>query len=168
MYRIRYYDQVIHPDHFQGKGALGWSIRVLNAIRWWIETLVQRLVLRHLAQDAALPKQRMAELRRVFDLDVAAERLERQQTSPLLERLETPKIPNVSRSERYADGRHKTALDVSVAVENDMPVRPTRLDRLIQSYGAPGREKHYGRGRRFTLADEDAFEALDEPETDHG
>lgn len=161
MFRVRYYDDVIHPDHF--RGWLGFWIRVLNTIRWRLETLVQRLVLRYMAKTTNLPKERHAELSKVFDLDVAAERLEKQRTSPLFERLEPPSTTPITRSERYVDGRQKSALDVAATVDKDLPVRPRRIDNMIAIYGGPGRDRHYGRGRQFQLG-EDAFEPLEVPE----
>lgn len=161
MFRIRYYSDVIHPDHFAGKGLLGAAIRALNWIRWKTETFVQRLVLRALSRDGALPKSRVEVLRKVFDMDVAAEKLEKERTSPLLEKAERPPSPPPTRSERYADGRQKSAVDVAVNVDKDLPVRPKRIDDMIKRYGAPGREKSYGRGRSFNLTG-DSFEPLEE------
>jgi hypothetical protein len=156
---VRYYDKIIHPDHFQG--FLGFWIRVLNSVRWRMEVLVQRLVLRYLAKEGALPKERRADMKRVFDLDVQAERLEKERTSPKTQKVEEPAFPPITRSERYADGRQTSAIDVAVAVENDFPVRPKRLNNLIASYGAPGREKHYAKGRMYTSGDPDGdFEPL--------
>lgn len=161
MFRIRYYSDVIHPDHFAGKGLLGFAIRTLNWLRWRIEVQVQRLVLRSLAKDGALPAKRQEALQRAFDLDAAEERLEKDRTSPLTEGVERPPSPPPTRSERYADGRQGSAIDVAVTVDQDLPVRPKRIDDMIARYGSNGREKHYGKGRTFNLGN-DLFEALDE------
>ncbi len=161
MYRLRYYDQVIHPDHFTGFS--GWWIRVLNLVRWRLETVVQRLAMGYFAKHGGVPKTRQREMKKVFDLDVAAERLEKEQTSPLVQKIEQPASPPITRSERYADGSQRSAIDVAVAVEEDLPLRPKKIDNLIASYGGPGRERHYARGRRYTTGDpEGDFEPLED------
>jgi len=163
MYRIRYYDQVIHPDHFRGS-ALGWLIRALNSVRWWLETRVQLLVMRYLAKSGDLPRERLFEFRKVFDLDVEAERLEMKRTSPLVQGLEEPPAPPTTRSARYRRGSQVSALAEAHAVENgqEQPVRPRRLDNMIASYGAPGRERQYVHGRRYMADPEGDFEPLED------
>jgi hypothetical protein len=156
MFRIRYYDQVMHPDHF--KGFLGGVIRALNFIRWRLETLIQLLVLRYLSNEGALPKAKRVELRRMFDLDVSAEKLEKEQTSPLVPKVERNEAP---RAERYQAGAQTTAFDVAHAVENDLPARPKKMDNMIAAYGG-GRERSYSRGRRFTADPEGDFEPMED------
>lgn len=160
MFRVRYYDQAIHPDQFHG--WLGFWIRALNFIRWRLETFVQRLVLRYMSNQASIPKEKRFEFRRVFDLDIAAERLQKEQTSPKTQRIELPQVPNAQRSDRYANGRQKTAVEEAVADANDAPLRPKRMDNMIASYAAPDRSKRYGKSRSFTADPEGDFEPLDE------
>jgi len=148
---------MIHPDHF--KGWLGWWIRLFNALRWKLETFVQRLVLRYMANQANLPREKRLEFRRVFELDVAAERLVKEQTSPNVQKIELPPQPGVTRADRYVDGAQRSALETAHAEENDQPIRPRRLNNMISAYGAPGREKKYGR-RYFTADPEGDFEPL--------
>lgn len=158
MYHVRYYAQEIHPDEFRGR--LGFWIRVFNFIRWRLEVFVQRLVLRYMANQANLPKEKRFEFRRVFELDDAAEKLLKEQTSPLVQKIELPAQPTVTRSDRYADGRQASALETSHAEENDAPLRPKRMNNMIAAYASPDRSKKYGR-RYFTADPDGDFEPLD-------
>ena len=161
MFRIRYYDQVIHPDHF--KGWLGFWVRLVNAIRWKLEVLVQRMVMRYLVSEGGLPQGRRVDMRRMFALDVAAEKLERDRTSPRIAQVEPPPRPAPApRAARYQAGTQQSALETAHAIENEQPVRPRRLDNMIASYGAPGREKNYGYGRRYMADPEGDFEPLED------
>lgn len=166
MYRIRYYKEVIHPDHFKGSGWLGFLIIALNFVRWKLETLVQSLTLRWLAKRGGLPKSRVSEVLRAFELDCAQERLEKEQTSPRHVHAPPPDAP--PRADRYAPGRFSTALGDAVAASRDQrPTRPQPLSDLLGKYGGGQvRAQRYIRGRAFQPgAPQGEFEPLTEEES---
>lgn len=162
MYRVRYYDQLIHPDHFKGSGLRGVFVVVLNWIRWKLETLVQKSVLKWLASNGSLPESQVKEYLRTFSLDVKAEALEKEQTSPLHEKVEQSGVQPIVRADRYEAGSVKSAL-ASETSGSDVPKRPMRLDNLIASYGMDTRAKKYTKGFKFQVSDpEGDFEPLEE------
>lgn len=161
MYRVRYYDRMIHPDHF--RGLRGWYVRALNWVRWKLETYVQKQVLKYLAATGELPAERRGELLRAFRLDVKAEKLQKEQTSPLHEPVEqeiaeTPR----TRAERYAEGAVRTKLDALDPEEDGRPQRPQRLDDLIGRYAFSNRAKKYARGRAYLADPEGNFEPVED------
>jgi hypothetical protein len=160
MYRLRYYDEAYHPDHFK-RGMRGWFIVVLNWIRWKLETYVQKQALKFFTENGGLPRDRVKELLRTFHLDVQAEKLEKEQLSPLYavaaEAAETPR----SRAARYTEGRKATMLNDLTPPGEDQPVRPKPLDNLIGQYAFGGRATNYVHGRRFLADPEGDFEPLE-------
>lgn len=158
MYRVRYYAEQIHPDYFRGGGALGWAIRALNYARWKLETVVQLLVLKFLAKRGGLPVEKTRGILQTFRLDVRAEQIEKEQTSPLREQMEVV----IPRSQKYEEGRSiKTALEDASVEEQGLPARPMPLDNLASMYGGDARAARYGKGKRHTLAaTEDNFEPV--------
>lgn len=72
MHRVRYYSQLIEPSYF--KGLRGWWIRVLNRIRFWIETRNAKHVLKYLSKEDGYPKQKIHELMKEFRRDLVEER----------------------------------------------------------------------------------------------
>lgn len=157
MYNIRYYDEKIHPDHFKG-GLRGLVIRALNWVRWTLETVVQKLVLKELAKRGGLPRMKVKTLLDTFKLDVRAESLEKDQKSPLLE-VEEPPPP---RAERYRQARPSKILEM-MRDDQGLPERPKPLDNLVGQYAFNSRAKHYARGRRFLTSDPDGdFEPLEQ------
>lgn len=153
MFRVRHYDQTIHPDHFQ-KGVLGRWIRVLNWCRWKLEVYIQRLTIKYLSREGALPKERVKSLMRTFDVDVRAEQVERLQTSPSLGGVE---IPLIARADAYRKGAGRSVLDqAKVEADKDiLPIRPQSIDALAARYAHESRSKRYARGKRFSVGDED-------------
>ena len=166
MYRIRYYDQSFHPDHFhRGLGVLGVAIVALNWLRWRLEVFVQLLVLRALSRIGGFPKDREDELRRTFKLDDDAEKLEKERTSPLHETSVEQPRPPFERAQRYQEGSISTSLDVAVAVDRgeETKMRPSKLDNLIAMYGPNLRAKKYGPGRRYLVGNPDGdFDPIEE------
>lgn len=160
LYYIRYYAEMIHPDRFKGS-MLGLLIRGINFTRWKLETAVQRLVLRWMLKHHAVDAARAEELKRGFELDVAAENLEMAQTSPL--RLEEQRMA-AARAERYAQGGGPGAvLDQAMHEEMQLPARPMPPQNLIAAFGGAQRTSRYVKGHRRTLqADESHFEVVDE------
>lgn len=157
LYLIRYYADEIHPDQFKGGGFRGLLIRGLNFLRWKLEAVVQRLVLRWLADHHAVPKTRVSELMRSFELDVAAENLQHELTSPL--RIVDP-LPTADRSERYERGGPKSVMDQALAEDLTLPSRPLPVDNLIASH-MTSRASRYAKGHRRTMqADETDFEEV--------
>jgi hypothetical protein len=151
---------MIHPDRFKGS-ALGLLIRGVNFMRWKLETAVQRLVLRWMLKHHAVDAARAEQLKRGFELDVAAERLEMTQTSPL--RLEEQRMAG-ARAERYAGGAGPVAvMEQAMRDEMQLPARPVSPQNLIAAFGGAQRTARYVKGQRRTLqADESNFEAVDE------
>lgn len=167
MFRVRHYDQMIHPDHFRGSGFLGWAIVCLNWTRWRLEVFVQRLVVRWLAKNGALPKGRVKELLKAFDVDAAAERLQKEQTSPTLHHEVEESYEQVvaTRAMRYAEGTPKT-ITAATDQQNGLPVRGQPLNELIGKFAFPIRAKKYSRGHRFHVANPDGdFEPMSPEES---
>lgn len=149
MYRVRYYSEMIHPDHFS-KGLLGWYIRVLNWLRWRLETCVQHNTLKYLAREGGLPKQRVGVLTREFALDVAQERLEKQQTSPRAPVQPAALAP--TREARYVESPSPNVLLEEAATrEAGLPLRPRPLDEMVARH-LDARASRYAKGRRFIHA----------------
>lgn len=155
MFRIRYYDQFIHPDTFAGKGWRGLVIRMLNWVRWKLETAVQRRVLNLYMREIG-DLQKGKALRRILDLDVQAERLEKERTSPKQLPIEDYEMPTevLERGSKYLDGAVKTKFESGED-------RPKPIDDLAERYGGTRRQVRYSRGRKFTLLDPDGdFEPI--------
>ncbi len=159
MFRVRHYDQFIHPDQFKGKGALGLVIRTLNWFRWKLETYIQKLVVIALAREAAVPKPRIRELLRSFAIDVKAEAVEKEATSPLYPG--THRVQEeMPRATRYAQPERNKALAENVADETaKAPLRPQSLEQLVGMYAVRGRHQRYI-GNRQRVVDVDTFEPL--------
>ena len=161
MFRIRYYDKMLHPDHFK-RGLLGRCIISLNWVRWKLETFIQRLVLKFLARHDGVSKTEESRFREIFLLDVEAEALQKKQTSPLLPlRRDEETQPRAS---RYEGGRFKHLAENTIATEENeqLPNRPIPIDDLIARHGvAPPRARRYAKGRvRFTMREEGDFESV--------
>jgi hypothetical protein len=159
---IRYYDQHIHPDVLRGRGLRGRLIRFLNWVRFWTETLVQRLVAGAMLETAGVAKPARSEVVRAFWEDVHRERAVAAQESPLAP--PPPVRPGVSpRSLRYEKGRSVRVDDVegtSPEVESvERPTRPQPIDAMAARYGAPPRQRRYAlHGQRVVFEEE--FEPL--------
>lgn len=163
MFNVRYYEQVIHPDHFRRGGGLGLSIRVLNWLRWKLETAVQFLVLHFLARKGALPATKVRNLVDNFRADVAAEKVVKLQTSPDVVRDEAPLG---QRADKYAAGAFASVMEDARVEDENLPTRPQPIDDLIARLGHETRSKRYSRGHRHVLsATEDDFEVVTSPRT---
>jgi hypothetical protein len=159
MYRVRHYGQLIHPDNFN-VGALGFAIRSLNWVRWKLETFNQRLVLRYMVQDQVIDETRKKSIYKKFGIDVKAEKVEKELTSPTLQ-AETEPVEMHLRAERYRQGGHAHAADKAVEeVAEAPPVRPFSLDELASRMTATGRAKRYIRDRTHPIVIEADFEAV--------
>lgn len=164
MYRVRYYNQTFHPDHFRN-GARGWFIVCLNWLRWRLETYVQRNVLKWLAKNGGIPAERMGALSRIFNLDVKAEILEKETTSPKTLKVDEYELPQFipTRAERYKDGAQRSALNDAKAEADaeGLPNRPVSINDMAARYASQPRQRRYARGRKFTLLDPDGdFESV--------
>jgi len=155
VYRVRYYDQSYHPDEFR-KGFRGWYIRALNWVRWKLETYIQLQALRYLSKEAALPKKEVGVLTKHFKLDVRAESVEKDQTSP---DVVGPIEPSI-RADVYQEGRQRSVL--SAAHDDNGKTRPEPIDGLAARYGATTiRQRRYARGRgRHFVGDDRSFEEV--------
>jgi hypothetical protein len=151
MYRIRHYDQSLHPDVFRSGGWRGWCIVALNWVRWRLETFVQLLVIRFFADVAKMPPERSKIIERMFHVDVEAEKVEMLQTSPLTPPRETPE--SEPRARRYEAGR-KGVLDTFMEedAQGPLPNRPVPLSDMAARYGGDKRAKRYAKGHRWTVA----------------
>lgn len=159
MFRIRHYSEFIHPDQFKGKGALGLRIRLLNWFRWKLETYVHKLVVLALAREARLPKPRVKELLRSFSIDVKAEAVEKEATSPLYPG-SARVFEEMPRARRYAEPERRETLAENVAEKSaQAPLRPQSLENLVGMYAAKGRHQRYT-GNRRAVVDVDTFEPL--------
>lgn len=155
MYRIRYYDLVIHPDQLRS-GWLGRMIIGMNFLRWKIEVFVQYLVLKFLLKRSDASKPEMEQIVESFKLDVQAEKLDCKQTSPLL-----PKVKTVSSvdSSYFIGGSVGGSLE-RACEDSGLPKRPLPLNQMAARYlGA--RAGRYSKGRHSTLIDEDHFEPVE-------
>lgn len=159
MFRLRSYDQFIHPDHFKNKGALGLYIRALNWVRWKLETYIQKQVVIAMAREAQLPKPRVRELLHAFSVDVKAEAVEKEATSPLHPGLRRAH-EEMPRASRYAEPAREPSLMESVAENvHQAPLRPQSLENLVGMYAVQGRHQRYT-GNRRRVVDVDQFEPL--------
>ena len=152
MFRVRFYDQTFHPDRFN-VGFWGLVIRSLNWLRWRLEVYVQKLVLGYISKTGAVPSDRAHQLRKMFDLDDRAERLEKERTSPKIQPVEVPIVDAPLRADKYAGGAQSSLIDQVVEAETGVPQRPTKLDNLIGMYAPALRAKSYARGRHYTTGD---------------
>jgi hypothetical protein len=150
MFRIRHYDRFIHPDAFRDGTWRGRMIRVLNWIRWKLETFNQGLVLKHLIYQNALDKEREGELLRKFRIDAKEERIRKEMTSPL--------APVVS-AEEMSTVMDATALG-TLFRQTEVGVRPAPIDALANRYGRNDRSKRYARGKLYMVSADDAFEPV--------
>lgn len=165
---VRYYDQVFHPHFFVGKGVSGWFIRVLNWLRYKLETYVQyRILLLGISESSIIKKEdgsteevplNKKEMKEGFWRDVLKERLTSELASPLLLQSSISGSPSPSqvssRESRYQQARVSRVIQ---EVEEDVPDRPLPIDDLAQRYGGEGRAAKYGRG---PLVYEDEFEPV--------
>ena len=120
---IRLYERVYSPSHFVG--LLGFVIRSLNVLRYYVELLVQRLVLKYeVAKQVqpALRAQRESGLVKRFWLDDQKERLS-------------------LREEQVAEVQPlvETSLETGKAV----PTRAVTAEFMIARYSPGGRSKRY-------------------------
>lgn len=121
---------------------------MLNFVRWKLETLVQYAILVAITRDGNVDPAKRDVLKRLFSLDVRAEKLEKERQSPQLLPYEDYELPQLiaPRSDKYADGRSQNRLE-------SLPDRPSTLDALAARYGGGQRQVRYARGRRFTIMD---------------
>lgn len=152
MFRVRYYDQLIHPDQFEGR--LGFVIRALNWLRWKIEVLVQSLVVRYLIRVNSAPRSVLDD----FRVDVEVEKLQRDLTSP-----KRVRPLRVEPSERVVQKLDKPAdkLGKILGSRSEQPVRPVPLNEMIGKYALSGRGGRYAHSHWDTPA-EDQFGAPEE------
>ena len=147
---VRYYDETFHPSRFRGKGWRGFLIRVLNWVRYWIETYVQYLVLKFditTLDPTETSKEIVEGAVTKFWADVRRERLHSYLSDPAL----SPEAPGdlpvtgvLSRQGRY-EFRRGERLVHDFSEENE-PARPISIEGLAQRYGTPGRESRYSMG----------------------
>jgi hypothetical protein len=143
MFRIRHYDRYIHPDYFR-HGWLGRFIRLLNWIRWKLETFNQRLVLRYLCAESAVGKTRSGELLKKFQVDVRDEKIRKELTSPL--------APVVTQEEMMLAETPTGAGTFLHQEQANGLLRPEPIDALAARYGGNERSRRYARGKLFMVA----------------
>lgn len=173
LHYVRYYTQYYHPRTFRGMGFLGVLIRFLNWTRYWIETLVQRLVLTSLVRSARangveLPRVKTRLTVRRFWDDVMREgmmvRGELEQADIEAELQHQYGVD--PKAFKYLFGK-KAAVVQDVADSNDElptiegeekeegPKRPRPLDQMMSRYSAPPKERRYALGaQRVVFEDE--------------
>jgi len=165
MYHIRNYDALVHPGQFSA-GVLGNSIKFLNYLRWKLEVFIQYLVIKYLAKNALLPKDQVSSVTERFRLDVKAEALEKEATSPSFVGITSL---SSERLNRYQEGSNiSNVIEAAIHDKDILPsgYRPEPADQMIARYMDP-RTSRYARGRRRTLvADSDNFEPV--VEVDNG
>lgn len=154
MFRIRHYDRFIHPDMFRDGTWRGRMIRLLNWLRWKLETFNQKLVLRHLLARNAVDREREGEVLRKFRTDVKDERVRKDLTSPL--------APVVSAEEMsMAMGPTAVGTLLHQAMANGQGLlRPEPIDALANRYGRNDRSRRYARGKLHMVSTDDAFEPV--------
>lgn len=155
---IRYYDQHLLPTLFVGKGWRGWAIRILNLLRYWLETFIQYQVLKlgiEASMPTAEPEVKKAYLR-AFREDVKVERRLLSEESPI----SSPSPSSLSifykREERYKRGREERVIQEDEVSTSSSP--PSRIDALASRLGQPTRTQRYG---RTTVVVEDEVEPVE-------
>jgi len=151
VYHIRYYEKRIHPDAL--KGALGFFVFVLNWIRWKLEVLVQSLMLRYLVKVGGIPRDKEIQLRRMFSMDVQAEKLDMARTSPNNSIIQED-FPTIERTD-HSEGRFGNALtSVDDESEKETTVnRPGSIQDMISRYSAPKRVRGYASRHEYFVHD---------------
>lgn len=154
---VRFYAQHIHPNHFRGSGFRGFLIRVLNQIRYWLETRVQRLALGHFLRvsrenGATITPADATQTVRKFWEDVRSE-------EKLVQGKREPEIPEgvalVPRSLRYHRGRTVLAEE-----QSDVPKETGDITEMVRRYGAKPNQRRYGVQRKVVMEAGDEFEAI--------
>lgn len=164
LFSVRYYSEMIHPDHFKGKGLRGRWIVFLNWLRYRLEVAIHRHTCAFIADNPAIAESKVKSMFKQLDLDLKQDALERERLSPRTEEvLERPVPPPQPRALRYNMPTVQRALEEMVEHETGVPQRPRKLDNLIGKYGMSGaRAQRYVNGRRYTVQDpEGDFEPLE-------
>lgn len=144
-YDIRYYEHFIHPSKVRAVGGVrSYVILALNWIRFWLETLVQRLLLGMISTEQKIePEKHRAYLKTFWEdvrRDVAGS------ATPLV-LMEKPTGASTQ--------------DIPPTVGTSLPIRPKPLDDMAARYGAPGRARLYGVSGRKLVFEEETFEPMD-------
>lgn len=181
---IRYYTQYFHPKTFRGMGILGVAIRFLNWVRYWVETIVQRMVLSALVRSAKrdgveFPRSKARATVRRFWEDVDREDAYIRGEVSDEEAVEDLRIRHGvdPKSFRYLFGKSTTSHQDAAPEDTNVPVvegeepeegpkRPRPLDQMMSRYSAPPKERRYALGgQRVVLEDE--IEAVPTTEAQH-
>lgn len=154
---VRYYDQNFHPDEFRRRGWRGSLIRFLNWVRYWLETLLQRVLVSLLLREGGVPAKRGRLFVGEFWKDVDREQAFMRANSPLVEKDPEAEVLGDERTDprrlRHTKGR------VQLPVESNVPDRPKPLDEMVSRYGGTTRARSYGHGQTIVRED-DGFEPL--------
>jgi hypothetical protein len=157
VYRVRHYDQLMHPDEFKA-GWRGLVIRSLNWVRWKLEVFIQLLVIKYIADASGMAKERTGVVTQMFKLDVQAEQLEKERTSPNFPEMIEIQTP---RSDKYVvGGSVRSSVREAEQPRDGLPTRPMPANEMIARYMNPKMAK-YARGRNYTMgADENDFDVV--------
>lgn len=141
MFQVRYYSEVFHPSRFKA-GLLGLAIRVLNWLRWRLEVMVQRLVLKYFTRENYRP-----ELRK----EVETRLLKKFRIDDNFERFKAQLEPN--HNLLFSEDGQPPTLDDEVTQQ---PLGYKDIGAMISRYGNKTRAKRYatrGYGRKILIED---------------
>lgn len=163
MYRVKYYSDEFHPDHFKGKGLRGRWIVFLNWLRWRLEISIHRHVCLFLGTNPAIPESKVRAMFEQLNLDIQQDELNAARSAPSLQGVvDEPVPPPQPRATRYQIPTVQRQLEDVVAEETGLPRRPKPLNNLIGKYAFDQRAKRYANGREFTVQNSDGdFEPLE-------
>lgn len=151
MHRVRYYSQLIEPSTF--RGLRGWWIRVLNRLRFWLESRIVRHVMLYLARADGVKGRRLGDFRKEFDKDLKEER---QLLTKKREPISIPKVeeltPPGERAKRYNQPRK----------QEQVRSNEDQSDVVFARYLEDGRRRRYvSRQPRYMDPDGDFEEVAD-------
>jgi hypothetical protein len=145
-HHIRYYDKFIHTDQLRLIG--GWRVVLIIALNWlryWVETLVQRLTLSVLLEREGVKKEHRSKFVEVFWGDVRRERAIFEDTgrrvTTAAEGQKPEVLPTVDEPLVVDRGSPVT---FAVSKQKEPPLRPQPLDEMVAKYDPNSRSGKYG------------------------
>lgn len=141
MFRIRYYSETLEPRQF------GRLIRFLNWFRYWLETLIQYLVLKHLLKTTKVAKELRKPFVEQFKNDV-----------------------KVELQEWKKDTTHEAVVTKAlVAAHHKVDAeRPVPVDEFFSRYLNKPKERRYALSSRDSVKDSDISEPFEPIEAPNG